>query len=344
MDSMSSLPYDPTLAGLIALTDEDWKNPEEVQAHMVHFGINYVDQALYGLNFFTGDLIGIQSEPKQRKTTLAANIVLNVAWIFSQRTPVYWTCIDTLESGMPPKAYRDMLIAMVATRLLIASVFGKDRKEWPSWRQIASHDFLKQQLGISKEFLWFSSRTPEQFAAIEQAKEILAGMPITIFGTPRDHGNARDLNFSRARWEKLYKGEYPDAAGDEHRFFIWDHVQQYRGFPGDDYRKLEVSNEHHSDFLASHAGAVGVEISQTSVSSVRLAAQGIGRAQAKGGGKMDAEMNVLFQTQYSRAIPHRVVISVPETRRRPPPDVIQELDPDSGAFLRPAYPVDEDVA
>lgn len=341
---MSDTPYDPTLRGLIAQTDEDWLDPELVQANMVHFGINYIDQALYGMNFLSGELIGIQAEAKRRKSTMLANVVLNVAYIFSQRNPMHWICIDTLESGMPPKAYRDMLISMTATRILIAEVFGTNRTNWPAWSDINRHPDLQRELGLSKEFLWFCRRSQKQHAAIERAKIMLSRMPITIFGPVPGEGETRNLNKGIARWHALYNGEFKEAEGCEHRLFCSDHVQQYKGW-AEDYGKLEAVNNAHSQFVAEHANTVAVEVSQLSVTSMRLERQGMGQAQAKGGAKLEAEVNILFRTRYDKvAAPWRMLISVEETRRRPPPDVYQELDPDSGAFLRPAYPVNQEAA
>jgi len=95
------LPYDPRLSALIELTDQEWGDPTENAKNLVYYGLNYVDQALFGIDMVRGELIGIQAEAKMRKSTLLANIVLNVA--ASKR---FWLCIDTLESGMPPSAYR----------------------------------------------------------------------------------------------------------------------------------------------------------------------------------------------------------------------------------------------
>lgn len=331
---MSNTPYDPTLRGLIALTSEDWKDPDEMQESMVWFGINYVDQALFGMNFISGEIIGIQAEEKRRKSTMLANVTINVA----AQKKGFWTCIDTLESGMPPKAYRDMLIAIVATRIMIAEIFGTKRTEWPSYHDIKAHPSLGTQLELSKEFLWYARRSEKQQSAIERARLILSDTPITIFGSSPTEGGARNLGASVARWDKLYKGEHPKAEGCLHRLFVADHIQQFSGWESD-YTKLEAVVNAHSEFVGTHPGTVVIDVSQLSTTSVRLEQQGFGHAKAKGGAKLGAEVNVLFRTEYDKdGAPHKMVISVAETRRRPPPPVVQELEPNSGAFLRPAYP------
>lgn len=332
MESRSNIPYDPRISALVARTDEEWGSPEDNARNLVFYGLNYVDQQLYGIDVIRGELIGIQAEAKHRKSTMLANVVLNIA--AARR---FWVCIDTLESGMPPSAYRDVLISIVATRLLIADIFGDARKAWPPYHDMTMHPTLARQLHISKEFLWYRSRTPEQKNAIERAKAILSSLPIMIFGPSPNQGNARDLARSSVRWDFLYNGTHPSAENCSARIFCVDHIQQMDGFGDSDYQRMESVVSAYSSFITTHPGSVVFAVSQLGVSSVRLEKQSIARAMAKGGNKLEAEANVLFRTKYDGAAsPHQVIISTDATRRSPPPPIIQELEPYSGAFLRPA--------
>lgn len=332
--SKSLCPYDPTLRGLISETEKDWGNPADNVAGLVFYGIPPVDKALFGIDFRAGELIGIQAQEKRRKSTMLANIAYNIAAIKR-----FWVCIDTLESGMPPMAYRDVLVAMLTTRELISTVHGKDRMQWPNVEAIFSGPSLHDELGISKEFLWYAKRSEKQHRAIEAAKIRLSDIPIMLFGPRTEQGSAKNLGAAMDRWSRLYNGDYPGSEGLFARLFCSDHIQQYEGWPGDDYRRLETVTDHFAKFVTSHPGSVVIAVSQVSVTSVRFARQKMGKAQAKGGAKLGAEVNVLFQTDYDKdSSPHQMSIEVVETRRRPPPRVIQEIDPSSGAFLKPAYP------
>ena len=329
---MSDIPYDPTLGGLIEKTDEEWGDPAQNTENLVYYGINYIDQALYGIDIVRGEMIGIQAEAKNRKSTMLANVVLNVA-----ATKRFWICIDTLESGMPPSAYRDVLIAITATRLLISEVFGPDRREWPGYKEIMMHPDLSRQLHISKEFLWYRKRTEEQQRAIDAAKIYLSGLPIVIFGPSANQGNARSLGDSITRWQLLRDGKFPEAMGCKTQIFCSDHIQQIDGFGDSDYQRMESVIGTYSSFITRNPGTVVIAVSQLGVSSVRLERQGIARGMAKGGNKLEAESNVLFRTKYdSDNSKDKMEISTDATRRSPPPPVDQQLCPWSGAFLRPA--------
>jgi len=324
--------YDPTIAGLIDRTDEDWGDPAENVAKRIDFGIPPIDKALFGMDCINGELLGIQANEKERKSTVLANILYNVA---SQKR--FGVCIDTLESGMNPLAYRDVLISMVTTRTMIASVYGDDRAMWPVVHDIFAHPVLQDQLCVSKDFLWYSSRSARQQAAIEQAKKQLRGMPIVIFGPHPEEGDTKNLQASMQRWHLLYHGEHPKAKGKCVRVFGSDHLQEY-AIRGDDYIRMEAVVPAFADFVTSHPGTVVIAVSQVSVTSTRLAKQGLGQKKAKGGAKLGAEVVTIFETEYDqKATPYTVTIGLSATRKRPFPTVTQEIDPSSGAFLRPGY-------
>jgi len=317
--------YSPLIGDLVS--SANWGDPEENMKSMIYYGIKYVDQALRGIDFRNGELIGIQAEAKNRKSTMLANLVLNVA----PKLKDTWICIDTLESGMPPETYRDVLIAILATRIIIKNHFG-ERSDWPDYQTISR----VCDLVISKEFLWLSKRTPEQEWAIEAAKNYLAKLPIMIFGAAYKQGNARDFEATMARWRALAEGKCPGLEGYICKLFACDHIQQLDPFGISDYAGMEKVVGEYGKFIAQTKSVI-IAVSQLSITSVRGEREGLGRATAKGGAKLEAEANVLFRTKYSQRENYKLVIETCATRRQPPPTVVQELDPQSGAFLRPAY-------
>jgi hypothetical protein len=337
-----SLAFSPLLADLIAQSEEEWGNPEERRQEMLFMGINYLDEALYGLDYLHGELVGLQAEEKMRKSTVLYNILYNVALQLAarnqKRNQNCWICLDTLESGATPQAVKDIFIAMAATRKLIADVFGVKRKNWPTYDDMMQHPELAPELEISKDFLVYSRRTPKQHEAIQWAMEILSGLPIMIFGTSMEQGDARNLERAVQRWHDLYLGKHPQAVGREVRIFARDHLQQIEGYDNDYFKQEAVVNVD-SNFVAKHPPSIVIDVSQVSLTSVRLEKQGLGMHVAKGGKKLLAEANFLLQTSYDEQVtPSKVRISIVRTRRRSSPPVIQEIEPNSGAFLRPAFP------
>jgi hypothetical protein len=334
--------YIPKLSALIKRTDDDWGGLDGSNLdNIIWYNINILDQCFYGIDLARGEMIGIQGPEKYRKSTLLANIIYSIAYQFIQKFG-YWIAIDTLESGMPPVAYRDVLIAMGASRLLIANQYGSDRNTWPDIREIRQNPYLKNQLKINKDFLWYEQKnwTVEQRQVIEKSKGILSRFPVTIFGPADSEGNSRNLEETIKRWELLYEGKYPGAEGCSHRVFCCDNLQLYYGFGSAKFDQLEVAVAAHANFLVTHPGSVVIDISQlgkTSWVNSKLAGT---EAYAKGGGALAAEVTVLMETEYDdKNSPDIMRIKVPRTRKKPPPEIIQEMDRESGAFLRPAYPV-----
>lgn len=335
------MPYNPSLKSLIDEADEDWGSGTKNLENIIYYGINYVDQCFYGIDLSRGELIGIQGPEKHRKSTLLANIAYSVAYQFIKKFG-YWITIDTLESGMPPKAYRDVLLAIAATRILISSFYGQDRNSWPAVKEIRFHPQIKNQLTISKDYLWYSRAkwTPEQTQAILKAKELLMEFPISIFGPANNEGNARNLKETLERWDKLYNGTFPGSEGRYHRVFACDNLQLYYGFGSNKFDQLEEVVAAHAYFLVTHPGSVVIDVSQLGKTSQTNARLGFSEPYAKGGGALAAEATVLFESEYDKDnSPYSMRIKVPRTRKKPPPEIIQEFDMESGAFLRPAYPV-----
>lgn len=338
----SSLPYDPKIASLVAQVDDDWGDPAQNRANIIQYGIPIVDKELWGVQFQTGELIGVQGAKKMRKTTFMANIILNIARQSAKREAPFWINIDTLESGLPPKGYRDMLIAILATWSLLGMVYEiGNRNELPSVEKIRRHPTLLEEMHIAKRWLRYATRSKMQFEAIERAKEELSGLPIVIFGPAAHQGAARKIQNTAKRWQLLYHGKYPMAQGCHTRLFCADNIQQY-DTEGQDYARMGTVVNVISNFIASHLGTVGFCASQLSVSSATDEQKGFGEAHSRGGWRFAEECNVLFRTKYDKEKdPHRVPIQVDDTRDANVPRLIQEIDFRSGAFLRHAITAKE---
>lgn len=332
--------YDPRIATLIESTDDDWGDPEENRANMIKYNVgDAFDNALWGIPVgYESELITIQGQIKNRKSTLLCNLVLNFAVQLKEKGNQYWICIDSLESGMSPKSYRDQLLSMIATRLIIAQKYGNDRSKWPHANEIIQQSDLKPHLTLSRKFLRFGKRTPLQMEMLEKSKRILKELPITLFGPAATQGKARDLETSMGRWVHLYDGTYPKALGHKHRIFAVDHIQQYGG-GGGDYSNLERATTAVSDFAAGAIGSVVLALSQVSLSSVRDSEAGTGKMRAKGGEKLAAESNLVLEVKYDRERnPTEMTISASEGRDETPPIMVQPIQPSSGVALGFAVP------
>lgn len=331
--------YNPSLGSFMGNTQQRWGNPNDNMAGLIRYWVgNEFDGAVYGLRMNAGEVNAIQAPKKQRKSTLIANWALN----FARQLPAGQAiAIDTLESGMTPEVYADTFIAIMATKIMIGMKYGADRATWPSAKEIVEDKELGPQLRLNPDFFMFAQRvTDTQHRAIETAKTTLARLPISIFGAAPLTGATRDMETALKRWDKLYKGEYPEAEGVEHRIFVVDNLQQYKEFAGNSYHGLEVITNAFSGFIVDHPGSVGFLVSQVSLTSVRLSQSLETEMEARGGSRLAEECNYVFQTKYDKDnSPLFMTISTPYSRRTPPPTMRQELEPYSGAFLRLATPV-----
>jgi len=338
--------FNPTISGLVAATEEDWGDTKQNVEDAIRYRIKPIDDALFGINMRDGEMIGVHAVKKMRKSTLVLNLVLGFAHQLKGRSEGYWVCADTLESGMPPQAYRDSLIAMAATRLLVSRFYGNDRDKWPSVETIKAHPELGPMMNISREFFLYGRRTPEQQEAIELAKRAVASMPISIFGAASFQGKTRNVDATVKRWSELYHGKYihrhkiggeikeVDMTGLHHRIFSTDHISQLSGFGASSFEMQETVVSKYAEFCTEHPGSVVIAVGQIGSSSAKDEKRGFGDANTKGGTALAAEVTVLFRTEYDKdKSPFKMKIWVQDTRKRPPPPIIQDIDDQSGAFL-----------
>jgi hypothetical protein len=330
--------YDPRISALLRQTEQDWGNPFENRENIITYQTApQFDAALYGVDLIDGELITIQAPKKQRKSTLLANWILH--FIIQLRERDLWVCIDTLESGMTPKAYRDVIIAMLATRMMIGHVLDTNkRNEWPEVESIMNHQMLENELRISRKFLRFGERTEFQKTHIDNAITYLATTNLSIFGGTKDSGETRSLESTMDRWDKLYKGEHEEHEG-RHIIFTADNVQQYREYAGNSYSGLELITNRFSEFVVSHPGAVVFAVSQVSLGSQRRANDTGEEMDARGGARLAEESTTVFQPFYDKdKDPYHMIIQTPYSRYEPPPTIIVDVEPNSGTFLRPGKP------
>jgi hypothetical protein len=329
----------PGIRALVAETDQDWGDPEAYQKQLIQYRIGpEFDGAMWGINVEKDtELITIQAPAKQRKSTLLANLLLNFGPQMHEKK--IWMCLHTLESGMNRKDYRDVMLGMITTRLMVSKVYGGDRSKWPQAQDILAQKDLKTEEGhsllrITRKFLRAGKRNSFQQECINEAKKLAPQLlPLSIFGPGRAEGSSRDLNAVLAAWELLYEGKFPGMEGCLHRIFALDHIQQLKGFTSS-FQLLQEAVPRLSDFVVSHPGAAGIILSQVSLTSRRSAESGNGEMDAAGGTKLAEESNTVMQTAYDEEKdPLHLYISTPYSRYEPPPTMRQDVEPFSGVAL-----------
>jgi hypothetical protein len=314
--------YDPRVQRLIENQENYWGDPRQNKEKLIPYGIKYIDDALYGIDP-DGELVVIQGEEKNRKTTLLANVLCNImTWPRLKEKPVI--NIDSLESGMRPEKYKDTLISIMATRYLIST--GHQ-----------AGDFCNmcggkcRHMGISPKFLRFMERTKEQKDAVDYASDTIYEWPLLIHGASLKQGNTRSLKDAaigmkdkKARWVRLIEmfGMRINAV---------DHGQQY-AFEDDptDYEKQLRSVAAIGDFVSQY-GTTTFFLSQVSLTSARDVKANGGKLVAAGGAKAAQEANTVLSTSYKPGS-GVIKIKIEESRDAGSFPVWQRLDDTSGCF------------
>lgn len=309
--------YDGSIASLLDQCEADWGDPEINRKSLVPYGILPLDKALYGIDTTNGELILVIGKEKQRKTTFVMNVVCNVLTAKNlTNKPV--TVIDSLESGMRPKKYRDALISIMATRHLMAEGHVC-RPYCPVCKAPVC-----VEMEITPKFLKYNTRTAVQQHAIQHAMRVMSEWPLFIYGANPRQGNTRNLQESikskQSRWRKLVQ-----QAGA--KLFVIDHVQQFE-FSEDttDYEKQLRGVSAVSDVVAQENIAC-IMLSQVSLGSLK----GGGKMGAAGGSKAAQEANVVFSTAYEQNS-GVVKITIEEAREVGAFHVLQPLEEESGTF------------
>lgn len=317
----------PSAYALVERTEIDWGDPTRNLDQLLKYNLcPEFDSAVYGLDMEMGEYIILQGEEKNRKTTFLLNLVYEFGKQLKQKGK--WACIDVLESGMTPSAYRDGLITIVATKYMISKYFGGDRYRWPNPDEIVTHEEIKKELILTRKFLRYGRRTPFQVEAIEFAKKVVGSLPLTIFGAAKKEGMARRYKLNMERWQLLYEGKFPNLEGCEHFLFITDNVQQFTGFDSNSYGNLGDTVGGHGDFAAENRVVVW-DVHQVSKSSKES-----GELMARGGKRGNEECNYAYETSYREdENPFWITLKTPRSRETPPPTLRIPIEPNSGAIL-----------
>jgi hypothetical protein len=314
--------YDPTIQALLAQCESDWGDPQINRDGLVPYGLPPIDRSLYGIDIIDGELILIQGQEKRRKTTFAANVVVNIM-IGEKPKEKPVIDIESLESGMSPKKYRDSLISIMATRYLM-SLGHQYGQACPVCGTPQC-----RELGISSKFLRYNTRSTDQQEAVTYALDTMFSWPLLIHGANPLQGDTRNLksvsNGKDARWRKLI-----DDTGV--KIMVVDHAQQF-SFAGEpsDYEKQIKAVSVISDFVAQN-NMVYFLLSQVSLTSLREVRAGVGNLTAAGGAKGAQESNTVFTTDYASGS-GVMKISIEESRYSANFSVWQHIEDTSGAFI-----------
>lgn len=310
------------MSDLVERCDEDWGDPEENRRHLVPFPSRSLTSVLHGINMQHGDMIGIMGQEKNRKTTLAMNILHH---IYTAERPLEKprTVFFTLESGQDPARVRDLFIAMKATELMAEMKYGPMPQGGVLQGEWVQNCVDDPELCLSPEYLHYRQRTPLQMRAIQDAREIVAAWDMYVVGTAIKEGGSRDLE----RTLRAIEAHAQEGA----RMIVVDHLQQFhvQGVTNA-YDRLRTIVERVSQVAAEHK-LVCLALSQVSLTSVRDKRQGMGDMQAAGGSKLGEEATVLLSTEYEGG--DKMTIRIHTSRRSGTAKVVQVLDRESGLFL-----------
>lgn len=313
--------YDPSMRALVAKADDDWGDPELNRNNLVKWGIAPLDRALWGVDIISGEMNLILGAQKERKTTVILNILKNIMKQTPEKVHLFGS-VDSLESGMPPERFRDTLISMVASDILI-----EDGHIPVNHGRCPICNGECYQLRLSPDSLRYMKRTKDQQDAIQKAKEITAEWRLNLYGASNRQGTTRNLELSDERWRYLHDLGY-------NLFFI-DHVQQYRLRDNDnasDYEKQIEAISKIGSFVAETKSVVFL-LSQVSLWSQRDNALGL---TASGGKKGHQEANSVISTKYTDNSGF-VTITLEESRKSGGFYMYQKIDDESGTFYGKTY-------
>lgn len=317
--------YDPRIQTLLDHNDDHWGDPIKNRENLIPYGVLPIDKALYGLDPF-GELIVVQGPEKNRKTTFVANVIMNIMEGDKPKDkPVI--NIDSLESGMRPSKYKDVLVSMMATRFLI-----REKGHVPHGVCPVCNSPECVELKITPKFLRYMERTPAQMEALNWAIDRMYLWKVLVHGAKIKEGNTRNLQEaylgdkkSKARWLRMY-----EEFGMQ--ILVVDHGQQYafRDEPTD-YEKQIRAVSAVGDFVSQY-GVAAFFVSQVSLTSLRAQrSSGKGVLTAAGGAKAAQEANTVFTTTYDSG-GGLMKIKIEEAREAPQFSTWQPLEDRSGCF------------
>jgi len=339
-------PYDPSVDAI----DDHLLSPPDYSEYAktaLFYDIKHVDAANpAGVNLSGGELLVIQGQKKNRKTTVALNLARN--WCKQadrlRGGVILW---ETLESGQTPKKIKQQLICMEATAFMAeemwGSVYNVPAKSSKGMDEYTNMDIVRDTkdptipraplFQLSVQFALSRDRTALQHRAIQEAIKRVNGWPLIIYGAPADQGKTKALETPDAgkplddclpykRWKKAVEKLNV-------KIIIVDHTNAYHGV--NDYDRQQRGIVHVSAAV-SELGALMVAVCQPSMGSTRNG----GQMEARGGTRYAEEANTVFNTHYEQDS-YRVKIVCGDARETPFPDIWVPMEKRSGLMFPSSY-------
>lgn len=326
-----------------------WGKPQRLVENTAPTGISIVDRAIVGVRLFFGGVWSIQGNEGSRKTTLMLNIIKSQ--FMSGRMPEdYWINYDMLESGQSIETVSEILVAMVATEIIVRwHWFGKidDMKDLFSRKfnpmspaqmfneVVSGRDGIhRNEATIRPEFLRGGTWTPNQREAIHLARSIVGGFRLFISGYSENEdektareltSDTRDLDRSLDRWHQMSEERLMGQL-------VIDNVPQYAFSDTDNaYEKAVRVCKAAISWQQKHKGLVWIinqiPISQRSSNLVELPAQ-------FGGARILEESRIGWHLRYNpRQDPYHILMAIKKTRIGFHPDILVPVEPVSGAII-----------
>lgn len=342
--------YDPRIGAIDdGLSGEP--KAEQVKKRVLDYGLQlrHINGAIpTGVDIENGELIVIQGPEKHRKTTLALNLVRS--WCRSGKLQGGRVLVETLESGMSPKKYKQALVVMQATASMANELYGgvskfpmlrKALDEYTDMTAIrdardpASPDGNVGDLfRLSVKYALTADRTPLQHRAITAAVKEVNEWPLIIYGAPIKKGRTKLLETlnGKSPSECLPYRRWQAAVEKlDVRIIVVDHVQGYSG--GSAYDVLERAVAYMAAAVAE-LGVVMIAVSQLSLTSRRSGNE----KYARGGARLAEEANLVLLVSYPQNADY-MQIECAAARDEPPPTIKVPIEKHSGLLFPASFPV-----
>lgn len=326
-----------------------WGKPQRLIENTASTGISIVDEAIVGVRLRSGGAWSIQGYEGSRKTTLLLNIIKNQ--FMSGRLPEdYLINYDMLESGQSIETVVEILIAMIATEIVVRwhwLGYTDDLKDLYARKfnpmspaqmfgEVSSTEngLSRREATIRPEFLRGGSWTSRQKEAIEWARSIVSGFNLEISGYSENEDeevartlttNTRDLAQSLDRWHQM-----SEEKGMQQ--LVIDNVPQYTFSDTDNaYEKAVRVCKAGVNWLQKYKGLVWIinqiPIGQRSSNLVELPSQ-------YGGARILEESRIGWHVKYNpRQDPYHILMAIKKTRIGFHPDILVPVEPVSGAII-----------
>lgn len=349
MNLLEEQPYNPSVGAI----DDHLVDPPDrmkVMEDALFYGIKHIDEANpAGLNL-SGQMISIVGAQKNRKTTIALNLVRN--WCMSAGKlhggTILW---ESLESGQTPRRIKQFLVCMQAAAIMARELWGsyydapklkqgayeytdmaavRDARD-PSYSQVGPGNLF--HLGV--DFALSKERTPLQHKAIIEAVDVVNSWPLYITGAPSRQGRTKALD-SPSNGKALHECDpyrrwlrFVEQANV--KIIVVDHTNAYNGVGDYDRQQKGIV---HASAAVSELEVVMLSICQPSLGSVRSGE----RMMSRGGSRYEEEAHLVIHTHYTNDA-WRVKLKCGDARGAPFPTVWVPIEKSSGLLFPDSYPV-----